>query len=444
MPKFIAVRKTPRVRRLGLAAMSTADKRKGLVQDAPASERAAVLRGLGLQQIQPEERAPEVQEQTSSISADAIIRIQPEERAPEVQEGFRRLGYLGAYVVNTPDERKAEQAREVLESDYLIMPDIELSLPTPTIAASHLLRRGRQRESWPAESGVATAHHSGVTGKGVLVGVLDTGVDADHIELRRKRIEFRYVPLDPAPDAMRAVRGFDTHGHGTHVCGIIAGRRVGVAPDVDLMVASVIESETMRTSLERIYAGLDWMLSQFTIEENQDKPTIVSMSLGFRPEWISPPDLQAVMDGLKLLLSILVDDFDVLPVVAIGNDGPGVMRGPGYFPEVLSVGAVDFGLNPASFSGGGTSPLTGGTEPDVAGYGVDVFSSLERDADNRSSYARMSGTSMATPYVAGVAALLASANPRLQGNALRQRILSQALPLGYPPDRVGAGLARFM
>jgi subtilisin family serine protease len=419
MPKFIAVRKTPRVRMLGLAAMSTADKRRELVQDAPASERAEVLRGLGLRQVQPEERVP------------------------EAEEGFQRLGYLGAYVVNTPDEQKAEQARDVLESDYLIMPDIELALPTPTVAASHLLRRGGQRESWPEESGVATAHRNGVTGKGVLVGVLDTGVDADHIELRKKRIDYRYVPLDPAPDAMRAVRGFDTHGHGTHVCGVIAGRRVGVAPRVDLMVASVIESETIKTSLERIYAGLDWMLSQFVVEENRDKPTIVSMSLGFRPEWIQPPDLQAVMDGIKLLLSILVDDFDVLPVVAIGNDGPGTLRGPGYFPEALSVGAVDFSHNPAWFSGGGASPITGDTEPDVAGYGVDVFSSLERDVANRSWYARMSGTSMATPYVAGIAALIASANPGLQGHALRQHILSQALPLGQPPDRVGAGLARF-
>lgn len=185
------------------------------------------------------------------------------------------------------------------------------------------------------------------------------------------------------------------------------------------------------------------MLSQFQIEENLNKPTIISMSLGFRPEWVSTPDLQTVIDGIKLLLSTLVNDFDVLPVVAIGNDGPGTMRLPGYFPEVLSVGAVDFNLNSAPFSGGGISPITGTPEPDITGYGVNVLSSLERDVGNRSLYARMSGTSMATPYVTGIAALFASANPELQGNALRQEIINRAMPLGSPPDRVGAGLARF-
>ena len=418
MHKFIALRKTSRVQMLGLASTSIENKRSQLMKDASLSKRVGTLLGLGLRQIRPEELTP------------------------EAQSGFQRLGYVGAYVVNTSDEQVTEQARQVLEPDYHIMPNIQLSLPMPMLAESRL-RRGRRRPFWPVESGIGTAHSNGITGRGVLVGVLDTGCDADHLELAKKRIEFRYVPLDPVPDTMRAVRGFDVDGHGTHVCGIIAGRNVGVAPDIDLMVASVIESETLKTSLERIVIALDWMLSQFQREENLNKPTIVGMSLGFKPQWISAPDLQTVTDGIKLLFSTLVTDFDVLPVVAIGNDGPGTMRMPSYFPEALSVGAVDFHLNPASFSGGGLSPLTGRPEPDIAGYGVEILSSLERDVDNRSWYARMSGTSMATPYVTGVAALLASANLGLQGNTLRQRIISQAMSLGAPPERVGAGLARF-
>src|SRR5262249_30883318 len=138
---------------------------------------------------------------------------------------------------------------------------------------------------WPEESGISVAHRSGVRGSGVLVGILDTGCDADHLEFRKRRVEFRYVPFNPDRQNMRAVRGFDITGHGTHVCGIISGRNVGVAPDVDLMVASVIESETIQTSLERIVMGLDWMLSRFDEPENLDKPTIISMSLGFRTEW---------------------------------------------------------------------------------------------------------------------------------------------------------------
>ncbi len=419
MTKFIALRRMPRTRSLGLAAMSFEDKRSRIVKAAPHAERLEDLQGLGLKQVRPEERGP------------------------EVEDSLQRLELAGAYVVDTSSEQMADRARELLEPDYHIMPDIELGLPRPTLSESYR-RRPRRASYWPAESGVKEAHSNGVTGKGVLLGVLDTGCDADHLELRKKRVEFRYVPLHPSPDAMRACRGFDTDGHGTHVSGIIAGQHVGVAPDVDLMVASVIESETMKTSLERIIIALDWMLSQFQLDENLTRPTIINMSLGFRPEWISAADLQSVVDGIKLLLSTLVVDFEVLPVVAIGNDGAGNVRAPGYFPETLSVGAVDSDLNPAYFSGGGLSPLTGDTEPDIAGYGVDVLSSLERDVDRRSLYAQMSGTSMASPYVAGIAALAASANPQLQGAALRQHLIDHAMPLAHPATRVGVGLARFV
>ena len=83
-------------------------------------------------------------------------------------------------------------------------------------------------------------------------------------------------------------------------------------------------------------------------------------------------------------------------------------------------------------------------EPDIAGYGVDIISSYERTIRNRSLYSRMSGTSMATPYVAGIAALYAAQDSTLQGKALWQRLVDTALPLSAPPDRVGAGLARFI
>jgi len=139
----------------------------------------------------------------------------------------------------------------------------------------------------------------------------------------------------------------------------------------------------------------------------------------------------------------LVADFDVLPVVAIGNEGPGNVRAPGYFPEVLSVGAIDSYHKPAGFSGGGLSPIDGEVQPNIAGSGVDIFSSLGRDMNNRSLYKYMSGTSMAAPYIAGIAALYASADAKLRGQVLRQHLIKTALPLQAPADRVGVGLARF-
>ena len=419
MSKFIAVRKEPRTTALGLEARPLVDKRLQIAQDAPESRRSEVLREIGL------------------------ARVEPEEQVPADVNKFQRLGYAGAYVVDTPNDVMAAKAREVLRPDYHIMPDIEMGLPRAMLS-KRFVRRPRRKSYWPVESGVAAAHAQGITGQGVLVGILDTGIDADHLEFRDRRVQFRYVPLQPTEGVVRRVRGFDTNGHGTHVAGIIAGRNVGVAPDVDLLVGAVIESETVKTSLERVIVALDWMLSQFQLPENADKPFILNLSLGFRPEWIGVTQMQAVVEGMHLLLRTLVMDFDVLPVVAIGNDGPGVVRAPGYFPECLSVGAVGPDLRTAWFSGGGLSPVTQRPEPDIAGFGVGVLSALERDLDRGSIYAEKSGTSMAAPYVTGIAALVASANPGLQGEALRRHLMDNALRLEEGGARVGAGLARFV
>ena len=150
------------------------------------------------------------------------------------------------------------------------------------------------------------------------------------------------------------------------------------------------------------------------------------------------------MKGIQQILTTLVQDYSVLPIVAIGNDGPGHTRAPAHYPETLSVGAVDRTLASATFSGGGYSPMRTSIEPDLVGFGIDIFSSLERTIDGQSIYAMGNGTSMAAPYVAGIAALAASADPTRQGEKLREYLLSTALPLDEPNDRVGSGLARFV
>ncbi|RIK37877.1 MAG: peptidase S8 [Chloroflexi bacterium] len=417
MPKFIAVRKAPPVAAQTLDRLSIEDKRHTFVQTAPEQTVADDLQGAGLRQVH----------RVNSL--------------PPLDHTFQEFDYVGAYVVQTTSPAVAERAMEILDPDHIIVPNLPLSLPQ-----ARLSRRYRRwpltSPTWPEESGIRLARQEGLTGAGVLVGILDTGCDADHIELRRKRIDFRYVPLEPTRQGLRSCRGFDVDGHGTHVAGIVAGERVGVAPAVELMVASVIESENLRTSLERIIHALDWMLSKFRLEENLAKPTIINLSLGFRPEWLVDVQIERVFVGVQRIITTLAD-LEVLPVVAVGNDGPGSVRAPAYFNESLSVGAVDFALEPAAFSGGGISPITLMPEPDVAGYGVDIFSCLEREIDGRSIFATMSGTSMAAPYVTGIAALVAQSDPCMRVLDLRQCLLEQALRIDAPRERVGAGLARF-
>ncbi|MBK8045783.1 MAG: S8 family serine peptidase [Anaerolineales bacterium] len=416
--KFIAIRRTPRTTQ-PVRAETLEEARAELVDHARSAPMAEPLAALGFEVLDP---------------------------CAEVANGddsFWPLCYLDAYVVETSDIEKAKRARSLLEPDYLVVPNFELSLPTPERGRMYARLPARRRE-WPEVSGVALARSLGITGKGVRVCVLDTGIDADHTEFRGKVVDFRYIPLDPKRSTIRNCRGFDVDGHGTHVCGILAGRNLGVAPDVELNVAAVLESETLKTSLERVVVALNWVLSMFEVKANRDKPVIVNMSLGFMQSSLDRAGFESAVLAFQQVLGTLVNDFNVLPIVAVGNEGPGLMRAPAYFSDTLSVGAVNYDLEVAEFSGGGVSPITQEVEPNVAGYGVDILSSFERNRYNRSLYRVMSGTSMAAPYATGIAALYASQNSQWQGKALWQRLVQSALPVGAPEDRAGAGLARFV
>jgi subtilisin family serine protease len=275
---------------------------------------------------------------------------------------------------------------------------------------------------------------------------VDTGVDADHDEFtHQSAIPFRYVPLLPKDVPPRDIRGFDTQGHGTHVCGILAGKTVGVAPEASLSVSAVIESETTRTSLIRVTYGLEWIMQQFSRLHVDQLPAVLSMSLGFPP---NPAGIPAVdFDGWVKVMRTLMRTLrraNVLPIVAIGNEGPGNYRYPGVLPEVLGVGAVDFRGRVPDFSGS-AAILNQPAKPDLVGYGVGVYSSLERDYPGRSVYRRLNGTSMATPYVAGIATLYRCRQPNASVDEIRKQLLDNAQPLkGAKPGLVGAGLARFV
>jgi serine protease AprX len=244
------------------------------------------------------------------------------------------------------------------------------------------------------------------TGENINVAVLDTGVYAAHPALERRVKDF--VVIDPLGRRINAKPAFDCGQHGTHVCGTIAGGKtpkglsIGVAPQANLLVGGVLIGDTtLRTLLE----GISW-----AIEKGAD---IINMSLGLS---YYEPLFAEVLD-------ILVTQYGILPVVAIGNENHGNTSSPGNAYNAFSVGAIEKQpldkVDVAFFSSGASLVFPGDepngvvTKPDVVAPGALIYSCIPPTKTSQGTYEYnyMDGTSMATPHVAGVAALLMAAKP---------------------------------
>ncbi len=263
-------------------------------------------------------------------------------------------------------------------------------------------------------------------GAGVTVAVLDTGADAGHpdIELAGWR-DFGNASAETPHD----------YGwHGTHVSGSLAGGNasgttIGVAPDADLLHGAVLtdcDAAECQGSFDRIIAGMEWAIA--------NDAEIISMSLG--SDAYEPVYIAAVRNA---------EAAGILVVAASGNDGPGRTLSPGNLYGTLSVGATRGDGRIASFSGGadvataeawGEAAVGGWPEtytvPDVVAPGVGVTS-----ADAGGGYRTARGTSMATPQVAGIAALMEASTARdLSPSELRAGLRRTArLPPGTDADR---------
>lgn len=277
-------------------------------------------------------------------------------------------------------------------------------------------------------------------GKGINVAVLDTGVHGDHSALAGRVKDF--IVVDPLGRRIASTPTFDCGNHGTHVCGTIAGGKapggisIGVAPEANLFVAGVlVDDATLQTLME----GITW-----AIEKGAD---IISMSLGFT--YYEPLFAE--------VFSILIDQYGVLPVVAVGNENHGNTSSPGNTFNAFSIGAVEkmprnkvdvpFFSSGASLVFPNTNvPLV--TKPDVVAPGVQIFSCIppERTSGGTFEYTYMDGTSMATPHAAGVAALLMSAKPQAPVTEIIEALKQTAKhPLGVdarPDNRWGYGMIR--
>ncbi len=273
--------------------------------------------------------------------------------------------------------------------------------------------------TWGLERlGIPELWTEGLTGAGILVGHLDTGVDGDHPALKDAIGEF--AEFDAIGNAVANAKPHDTGEHGTHTAGTIAGRKVsstafGVAPGAKLASAIVIEGGQV---IARILAGMDWAVGHGI--------RILSMSLGLRGYH---EDFLPLIRGLRAR--------GVLPIFAIGNEGPGTSRSPGNYAEVLSVGACARDETVPAFSSSQRFLRKGDARrARPGGTGVGVMSCVPGG-----NYAEMDGSSMATPHIAGLAALLFEAAPAATIDQVEAAILgSCTLPKTMDAERANRGV----
>ncbi len=248
------------------------------------------------------------------------------------------------------------------------------------------------------------------SGLGIRVAVLDTGFDTGHPDFVGRAIATGTFVGQPVQDI---------HGHGTHCIGTACGPkapagnipRYGIGYRTTIFAGKVLSNSGSGTTAT-VLAGMNWAIA--------NRCPVISMSLGSA----SPVQPSYTAAGQAAL------NNGCLIIAAAGNGSGAPTGSPANSPTIMSVASLDPNLRPSAFSNRG--------KIDISGPGRDVYSSFPRPT----RYRTMSGTSMATPHVAGCAALWAETSPNLRGLQLWRRLQATAKPLGLPATLVGAGLVQ--
>ena len=279
-----------------------------------------------------------------------------------------------------------------------------------------------EMSQWGIAATRAEQAHPVTDGAGVIVAVIDTGVDATHPDLTGKVLAgWSSVKKSPLPEG----GAHDVGGHGTHVAGIIAGSVnntgiAGVAPGVRILPVQVL-GDGGNGSDRTVADGIDWAVAQGA--------QVINLSLGGSVNPFSD-------GGSRSCASVgAAYDADVVVVVAAGNAGAaGNPRNePASCRGAISVAAVDELLNRTSFSSYDSTVS-------IAAPGAAIVSSLPMAKGF--PYAQWNGTSMAAPHVAGAAALVRAAHPAWTARQVIDRLLTTAVdlgPAGFDPE-YGHGL----
>jgi major intracellular serine protease len=262
-------------------------------------------------------------------------------------------------------------------------------------------------------------------GEGIIIAVIDTGIDTNHQDLKERIIGGRNFTTDYNGDPNQYD---DNNGHGTHVSGTIAASLnetgvTGVAPKAQILSLKALTGDGVGNYewiIEAINYAVEWR------GPNNERVRVICMSLG------GPQDEPELHQAIKNAVN-----QDVSVVVAAGNEGDGredtwEYAYPGAYNEVICVGAVDLELSLAPFS-------NTNNEVDLVAPGVDVVSTY---LDNK--YAKLTGTSMAAPHVAGALALIINLSekeferPLIESEIFAQ-LIKRTIPLGYRKSSEGNG-----
>lgn len=305
----------------------------------------------------------------------------------------KNLDLIGGSVILLPSSSHAALARQkgVLRVDD----DVIVTALGKVSSPNQIIPWGIERIKAPTIWGSTTADI-------IKVGVVDTGIYLTHPDLQTN-IKGNFNAINSTKT------GNDDNGHGTHVAGIIGALNntigvVGAGPDIDLYAIKVL-GRNGSGWLSDIIEGLDWAV--------QNNMQVINMSLG------TASNVQSFHDAIKR-----VNAAGIVQVAAAGNNS-GAVNYPAAYPEVIAVSATDGNDVIASFS-------SRGEEVDLAAPGVNIYSTY------KTSYANLSGTSMASPHVAGVAALLLSTSSKCDTDAngtcspaeVQQRLEATAHDLG--------------
>ncbi|MEV6237845.1 S8 family serine peptidase [Lentzea sp. NPDC051838] len=365
--------------------------------------------------------------------AEPLIRAGRLDRALFDVTGLIDLGYDDAHTSEIPLLVESQGA-QTLGKVTRELPSVRLSaVATPKNKAAELFDRADVGKIWlngkvhPSldvsvpQVGAPAAWQAGHTGAGATVAVLDTGYDPKH------------------PDLAGIVKGekdftgegiVDNVGHGTHVASTVAGRGAqytGVANGADLLIGKVCQKSGC--PFDAILAGMQWAADSGA--------KVVNMSLGGGPG-------DGVSDPLEIAVNRLSAEKGTLFVVAAGNYGQRTpVSSPASADAALAVASVSKQDRYSLFSQPGPRLKDYAVKPDIAAPGEDIVAARAEgtlaDRAVGEHHARLTGTSMATPHVAGAAAILAAQHPDWTGGQIKAALMGSATPIDATIYQQGAG-----